>query len=375
MGKVFIFGLLIMFLSACSSSTGDGLVVFDTEISYPEREILLSEVCDVTYIPLDNAEVVSGRPRLVTDQLIIYSNRESDLIFFDRQGHFISKFNHRGLGPGEYAYIGKITYDAASDCLVVAYNNKILYYTMSGEFLREHTLDPSVFVADVKDYSSDQLLVNNLHSLASAYLMIDKASGKAIDSIGVAAEQAISPYVQFDLGNNMKYVYMPSYYNMVRSRDGILINNISADTFYLLSEEKVLRPYLARHPSVQDQTYPHFVNAWVETSSGYFLSTVERKFDAESQEGFEQAYYMIEKESLKIYQVHLVNDEIEDYEIHLDPEVIDRSVNASWGFHSLSAEELVEARDEGRIQSPELAGIVREMDEEDNPVLLFMRFK
>ena len=351
MGRVFIFGFLILVLSACSSYKEDELVVFDTEASYPEREILLSEVCDVTYVPLDNVEVVGGRPRLVTDQFIIYSNRESDLLFFDRQGRFVRKFNHRGSGPGEYAYIGKVIYDAASDCLVVAYNNKILYYTMSGEFLREQTLDPFVFVSDVKDYSSDRLLINNLHSLTSAYLMIDKASGKVVDSIGVVAEQAISPYVQVDLRNNMRYVYMPSYYNVVRSHDGLLINNISADTFYLLSAEKVLRPYLVRRPSVQDQTYP------------------------ESQEGFEQAYYMIEKGSLKICRVHLVNDEIEDYEIHLDPEVIDRSVNASWGFLSLSAEELVAARDEGRIQSPELAEIVRGMDEEDNPVLMFMRFK
>ena len=318
MGRVFIFGFLILVLSACSSYKEDELVVFDTEASYPEREILLSEVCDVTYVPLDNVEVVGGRPRLVTDQFIIYSNRESDLLFFDRQGRFVRKFNHRGSGPGEYAYIGKVIYDAASDCLVVAYNNKILYYTMSGEFLREQTLDPFVFVSDVKDYSSDRLLINNLHSLTSAYLMIDKASGKVVDSIGVVAEQAISPYVQVDLRNNMRYVYMPSYYNVVRSHDGLLINNISADTFYLLSAEKVLRPYLVRRPSVQDQTYPYFVNAWVETYLGYFLSTVERKFDAESQEGFEQAYYMIEKGSLKICRVHLVNDEIEDYEIHLD---------------------------------------------------------
>ena len=51
--------------------------------------------------------------------------------------------------------------------------------------------------------------------------MIDKASGKVVDSIGVVAEQAISPYVQVDLRNNMRYVYMPSYYNVVRSHDGL----------------------------------------------------------------------------------------------------------------------------------------------------------
>lgn len=89
MGRVFIFGFLILVLSACSSYKEDELVVFDTEASYPEREILLSEVCDVTYVPLDNVEVVGGRPRLVTDQFIIYSNRESDLLFFDRQGRFV----------------------------------------------------------------------------------------------------------------------------------------------------------------------------------------------------------------------------------------------------------------------------------------------
>ena len=54
MGRVFIFGFLILVLSACSSYKEDELVVFDTEASYPEREILLSEVCDVTYVPLDN---------------------------------------------------------------------------------------------------------------------------------------------------------------------------------------------------------------------------------------------------------------------------------------------------------------------------------
>lgn len=96
MGRVFIFVFLILVLSACSSYKEDELVVFDTEASYPEREILLSEVCDVTYVPLDNVEVVGGRPRLVTDQFIIYSNRESDLLFFDRQGRFVRKFNHRG---------------------------------------------------------------------------------------------------------------------------------------------------------------------------------------------------------------------------------------------------------------------------------------
>ena len=376
MKNIFICVLQVLACWACSSPQQEDVIfVFDTSGSYPEKQIALMDVCDISYIPIDDAEVVSGRPRVVTDERIIFVNRDGDFLIFDREGHFLNRFNHRGGGPGEYPYVGKVIYDLASDHLIVTHDNRILTYTTMGDFVRGYTLDPHCFIWDIKDYTPEVLLINNSQSLSSAYLMIEKETGRMLDSISLTVDSPVLPYVQVE-SDGMRFSYSPAYYNLVKgSDDHFLLNNISADTFYVLDRNSNRKPYLVRQPSVQGQSDPIFVNAWIETGYGYFLSTVERKFDPESKDGFNQDYYVIEKGSQEIFRARMVHNEIEDYEIRLDPGLLERSANASWGVISLPAEELVEARDEGRIQSPRLAEIVREMAEDDNPVLMLLHFK
>lgn len=372
--KNHLYFLLVLFLCSCSSNNQKGMIVFDTSKQYPEKEIYLQDICDVSYVVLDDSMVVTGRPRLVTDSYIIFTSPDKEFIFYDLKGRFVRKFGHRGQGPGEYPYIGKVIYDPYTDQLLVSHDNEILYYTMEGRFVRSISIDTQYFLWNIKNYNKEYLLCDNNRSLSSAYVFVSKETGEIKDSIDLKLKAKIDPAVSVK-ENGMTFVYSPSFHNLVKAREGFLLSQISADTFYILNDKKEMKPVFVRTPSVHDQPTPILVNAWIETELYYFLSTVEKKFDPQTEEGFAQAYFMIEKDGHETYFTTIFNKDIEGSKIQVDPEIIERTADARKGIIVLYAEELLDAYQKGKIKSPALIDIVKKLKEDSNPVIMLMRFE
>ena len=82
----------------------------------------------------------------------------------------------------------------------------------------------------------------------------------------------------------------------------------------------------------------------------------------------------MEKNTGKIYKQHVVNEDIEGQDIRLDPAVIERTLHADEGVLVLQADELLEYAEEGAITSEALSRIVESLDEDSNPVLMFLSF-
>ena len=366
--------LLVLLACSCSSNNQKGVIVFDMRKHYPEKEIYIQDICDVSYVLIDDSIVVSGRPKVVTDFYIIFSNSDQEFVFYDMQGHFVKKFCHAGQGPGEYPYIGSVVYDSFVNQLIVCHDNKILYYTMDGQFIKSTSIDTQYFLWDVKNYNKEYLLCDNNQSLSSAYIFVSKETGKIKDSIDLRLKENIEPYISVK-ENGMIFKYSPYFYNLVKVREGFLLSQISADTFYILNEKKEIKPIFTRLPSIHEQSIPIFVNAWVESNQYYFLSTVEKKYDPSTDEGFAQAYFMIEKEGEKIYIPKIRNKDIEDNNVELDPRTIERTVDMRIGIAILNTEDLLKSYKEGKIKSQKLIDIVKKMKEDSNPVIMFMNFK
>lgn len=372
--KNYYFLILILFICSCSPNNKNDLIRFDTNKSYPQKEIYLQDICEMDYIRIEDSVMITGRPRLITDSLIIYSNSEGELILYDMEGNFVRKFCHAGSGPGEYPYIGKVVYDSYAKLLIVSHNHEILYYTLEGEFIKSLSIDNQYFLWEIKDYNEQYLLCNNNLSLTSAYVFVSKKTGEIVDSINLKLKAPISPSISVEQ-NGMTFTYSAKYYNLVNAREGFLLSNISADTFYCLNKQKEIKPVLTRIPSIHEQATPILINAWIETVPYYFLSTVEKKYDPNTDEGFTQSYFMIEKEGQNIYVPKILNRDIEDSYIELDPLAIERTWDARKGILVLNAEELLEAYKKGKIKSQKLIDIVKNMKEDSNPVLMFMTFK
>lgn len=369
-----VFFLIAFLCAACTSNTRETIIVFDTNKSYPQKEISVQDFSDITYVSLDDSILVTGRPRFITNSYIIYANPTGEIILFDRQGHFVRMFCHKGSGPGEYPYIGNLLYDPYLDQLLIRYNNVILYYTMSGDFIRSVSVDPQYYLWDLKNYNEEYLLCNNTLSLSSAYVFVSKETGEVKDSIDLGLKANVEPFISIEK-DGMNFRYSAQYYNQVNSLDGVLLSHISSDTFYCFNEKKNVKPVFIRTPSIHEQTVPVFVNAWVKTSRYYFLSTVEKKYDPETDEGFAPVYYMIEKENRQIYTSRILNKDIEGSTIDLDPRVLERTMNARTGIIALTAEELLEENEKGKIKSQRLIDLVNKLEKDSNPVIMLMDFK
>lgn len=359
-------------LSCVERENRPEMFTIDVSKTYPKKKMRLSDLCDIEYVAIDDSIVVSGRPRWTTDEYFIYTGQGGDIVFFDRAGRFVRRFNHRGQGPGEYTAVGKLLVDEASGQLVVTSGRSILFYSLTGEFQRSLKLDDKYAISDLKDYDQDFFLVDNGVFRSPIYLFVSKRDGTVADSLTFGIDKPIRPYAQRKEGG-MTYTFMPPSYNLVKTNGRFLITQTSLDTFYYLHDRK-LTPFLVREPAVHSRMEPTLLNAWLETSDYGFFSTVDLGFNFETQEGFDQHYFVLEKSTRAIHEVEIEHADLEGFDIHLDPATIERSADPSLGLHVLEAEDLRAALAENRVHNPRLAALARELKEDSNPVLMITRF-
>ena len=93
------------------------LPVIDMNEDYPEKEIVLQDIADISYIPLETNDefLFDGSVEVVTDQYVITKgHRGNDVCFFSRQGKVLNRIHRVGNGPGEYKDIGSIDVNPAN---------------------------------------------------------------------------------------------------------------------------------------------------------------------------------------------------------------------------------------------------------------------
>ena len=333
----------------------------------------MQDISTVRYVALDDSVVVPSRPRLVTDTRIVYVDSEGSFLLFGKDGKYLKQFNHKGQGPGEYPMVRRVLYDAASSWFWVYSGNKLLAYTEDGELRSELALDESLMnLWELVDYDAGHFLGNRMNS-TEPYILISKADGAVVDTLGLTLREFVEPYIKAEDGGNV-FAITPAFYQIVRFENDYLLTNIGLDTFYRADRQQHVKPYLRRSESVHGVKEPTFLNAWVEAGGYYFYSTVEKRFEPDTEDGFPQEYYFMEKNTGKIYKQHVVNEDIEGQDIRLDPAVIERTLHADEGLLVLQADELLEYAEEGAITSEALSRIVESLDEDSNPVLMFLSF-
>ena len=153
-----------------------------------------------------------------------------------------------------------------------------------------------------------------------------------------------------------------------------LINEISADTIFRLSDNKNLSPIAVRTPSVAKSNELIFLTAVGETPRYLFMGVLD--FNKE----FEDAYrYLIhDKREDKVYSSALYNDDYTTKKL-LDFSFSGSAFNVNITpvgsiYKMIDAFELVQMNKEGELRGP-LKEIADQLKEDDNPVLMIATFK
>lgn len=98
----------------------------------------------VKYVPLETTDesLIGGIDKLIVSDSHIYIKdnlKGAGIVIFDRMGQFIKRLPY-GKGPGEIYRVRDMAYDKRQNELVVYQHPYLMFYTSSGEYLRQKKL-------------------------------------------------------------------------------------------------------------------------------------------------------------------------------------------------------------------------------------------
>lgn len=165
--EVALYLLLSIIVTSCSSvkQSDEELPSIDISKEYPEKEIKLTDIADVSYVRLNSKSddyLFKGSIDYVTPNKIVVIDRSSQsLLFFARDGSPLSHFNCRGQGPEEYTDVASVMYDEANDDVFVSpdFSDHIMVYSSSGEYKRKITLPETNINGQMALFDDKSILV------------------------------------------------------------------------------------------------------------------------------------------------------------------------------------------------------------------------
>lgn len=364
-----------------------GLVTLDVTKDYPEKKIVLQDLADVKYIPLETKKNAllpnsAGCLGYVSDSLIVARTSDNEIVLFNGDGSVRSSFRHVGQGSKEYQSIIGIAVDPqAQEIFILDYllRYRMQVYSFTGQYKRTLPIPFKMILDGLQDFSADCLLAcdqkvrQGISNRAKPYMLLSKKTGEIVKELDIHFTKRLSRSISKPLGENQTISAALGYDPIVRCEDSYVIGDLSADTIYTYTPQGVLSPMLVRTPPVLSMETPKVLLPDYRAGSYFFFYLVDFEFDFETRTGFPDKYMVYDYAVGKTYVCKLVNRDCEEQEIQLgDGGVTNKAWNTA--CYTIPSSMLIEQSEAGKVH-----GLLKEIaagrTDDDNPVLAIVRFK
>jgi hypothetical protein len=363
-------------------------IEIDVSKEYDKRSITFQDVAEVSYIPLETTKDVllddiSLISQSASDSLVVMNNLSGSFFVMDRDGRLISGFNHTGRGPGEYPRVGlgQYTVDFGTrEIYIVGYplDYKIMVYSFEGDFKREIEIPKPLWIRDWVNFDKDNLLVctttsnsrEGLKELFTPYYLVSKQTGE-YNPLPIEVSETKDGKIRKEVGNEYRVISISSS-PIIRNGEEFFISDFACDTIYSLKEGD-LSPFITLKPLPQQERQNTFAGLAFK-STRYSLLKI---FNAdEEKEKFTQKHIVIDHKTGDIFKPEFRNNDITDnlWGWNVPDAYYSKNLPAETAVIAYSALQLTELRDAGKLNG-RLAEVAAELQEDDNPVLMFVKFK
>ena len=365
----------------------DGLIRVDVSKSYPKKELILQDLFDIEYVPLETTDemLTEGHIQYISDNYMIFKNlgrMAGEIFIFDRQGKAVRKINRLGQSGEEYLNILGIDYDEQTDELFVNshYSDKVFVYDSEGNYKRSFDYLDGILYNPIKILDTERLIAYDDYSeydkvpvKRDCYLILSREDGRLLEKIHIPYEEKMRRDLNGKLTGNwgIRNTLMPPY------QDGWLLIEPSADTIYTYSASRGLMPLIVRTPPVNEMDPEVFLFPTIFTDRYVFMQAVERSFNFGVDKDVPRTNLIYDKTEQTAYEGEVINRDFEGTPVNLwfAHRVIMEFNDDEIAFATrLEAPDLVEALNDGKLSGP-LKEIASRLDEEDNPVILIAKYK
>ena len=387
--------LVALFLFGCGDGKqkeSDGLIRVDVSKSYPKKELILQDLLDIEYVPLETTDemLTEGHIQYISDNYMIFKNlgrMAGEIFIFDRQGKAVRKINRLGQSGEEYLNILGVDYDEETDELFVNshYSDKVFVYDSEGNYKRGFDYLDGTLYDPIKILDEERLIAyddyfeyDKVPEKRDCYLILSREDGRLLEKIHIPYEEKKSLIImRRDLNGKLtgnwgiRNTLMPPY------QDGWLLIEPSADTIYTYSASRGLMPLIVRTPPVNEMDPEVFLFPTIFTDRYVFMQAVERSFNFGVDKDVPRTNLIYDKTEQTAYEGEVINRDFDGTPVNLwfAHRVIMEFNDDDIAFATrLEAPDLVEAYNDGKLRGP-LKEIASRLDEEDNPVILIAKYK
>ena len=244
--------LLALLSTACGGGNKEAsaLPQIDVNTNYPEKEICLQDVAEVSYVPLETtdefllADVASME--MVSSEGIMCVSDEKVLLFHP-DGKVKSLLDKKGEGPGEYRYVHYATADWERKEIYIhdIHQKAMMVYSMDGKF--KHSFD-----IDIQARQNDLLCDNEGHivlykekagrpvhgKIEPPYrpvVWMSKEDGQ-IDSLSHRQDYYTTMGVKAELADGNAWTLDVPIPALVKLNGEVYVSEVASDTIYRLEK-------------------------------------------------------------------------------------------------------------------------------------------
>ncbi|MDR2918073.1 MAG: 6-bladed beta-propeller [Tannerella sp.] len=373
--------ILLAIITGCggeNKQSTDEIITVDVTANYPEKELILQDIMDVEYIPLETTDefLTKGNVKAIGKDILLITNQSSDgdIFVFDRTGKGLRKINRFGQGGEEYSHASEIILDEDNNEMFVIDHpaEKILAYDLYGNFKRSFKFVETSRYSGIFNYDQDHLIcykgyTATMETEESCHLIISKQDGSITKEIKIPVNGFKSPVIMEE-----DLVVMPFFYQTAPYNDNWAITRTSSDTIYNYLPDGSINPFIVRTPSIQSMDPEVFLYPTVLTDRYYFMYVMKKELDYERMKFPGLIYLVYDKQENATFKYVIYNDDFSNKEqVYFWSAAVDKDI-ATW--QKLEAYQLVESNEKGELKG-KLKEIAAELNEESNPVIMLVKHK
>ena len=380
--------VLAVIITGCSQPKDD-LPIINALKNYPEREIILTDIADVSYLHLnsDNNDYLfrGGISCITPNNIVVYDNSSNSVLFFSKDGSPKSRFNRCGRGPQEYLGASHIIYDEIADDVFVtnfgsgSWSDCIQVYSSTGKHKRKITL-LGADIGSVIPFDEQSLLVydskfewvKNIKKMGmstfsakydhSPFFIISKKDGEILDYIELQQNEIV-----LNIDKNNQNWFPPT--RAIKCSNGIHLCNPETDTVFLYSNEKTLIPIICKTPLITKMDPFVILNNCVDVGRYQLMELVTL-----TTEGIRSPIHLMrDKSTGKVFRQRFRLLEYKGKEFIIKP-FRSNIVNENCTYFELDLLELQQANRENRL-SGKLKELVATLKDDDNNIYVMAHFK
>jgi hypothetical protein len=387
MKRVHLMSVIVLFvMSGCGGNKQENLITVDVSKSYPEKELMLQNLMDVEYIPLETTDsfLTQGVLMAVGREVLYVKNRanDGDIFVFDRKtGKGLWKINRRGQSGEEYAYITELVLDEEnSEIFVINLGQKILVYDLHGNYKRSFKATGAESHINTYNYDRDHLITyitryetpNDPNSVHSYHVIISKQDGSITREISIPYKEMKRPVAR--MGEAVASPMPDAIYRTVPNHGNWVLMDASSDTLYnYLPDKNIKNPLIVRTPPILSMDPPEILlMPSILTDKYYFFCSLKLYFDFEKMRGFPSTELMYDTQAKTFFTSKVYNDDYTDKKtVDMSRKPVNQEIAAN---NILEAFRLVEDREKGLLKG-RLKEIASTLNAESNPVIMLIKYK